>query len=88
MAWRSFDRRDQGAIQAQLSAGVAPCCPRCEGVLEARPVSRIRAALPAGARAYDLDCRACHLFLPVIRHTPNSLRIERLRRLAAAVLRA
>ncbi|HEY8469576.1 MAG TPA: hypothetical protein VIL18_08035 [Longimicrobiales bacterium] len=88
LAWRSFDRRDQAAIQAQLSAGAAPHCPRCESLLEARPASRMRASLPAGALAYDLDCRACRLFLPLVRQTPASLRVERLRRLAAAVLRA
>ncbi len=51
-------------------------------------MSRLRAVLPAGASAYDLDCRACRQFLPLIEHTPRSLHQVRLRRLLAAVLRA
>lgn len=87
-AWRSFDRRDRRAIRARLAAGATLRCPRCAGLLEARPMSRLRAVLPAGASAYDLDCRACRQFLPLIEHTPRSLHQVRLRRLLAAVLRA
>ena len=88
MAWRSFDRRDQRAIRARLAAGATLRCPRCGGLLEARPASRLHAVLPAGASAYDLDCRTCRQFLPLIEHTPESLRLLRLRRLVAAVRRA
>ncbi|MFO7259916.1 MAG: hypothetical protein DIU52_002090 [bacterium] len=87
-AWRSFDRRDQRAIRARLAAGAPLRCPRCAGLLEARPTSRLLAVLPSGARGYDLDCRSCHQFLPLIEHTPQSLRLLRLRRLVAAVRRA
>jgi len=87
-AWRSFDRRDQRAIRARLAAGATLRCPRCAGLLEARPASRLRAVLPAGVRGYDLDCRTCRQFLPLIQHTPQSLRVLRLRRLVAAVRRA
>lgn len=87
-AWRSFDRRDQRAIRTRLAAGATLRCPRCAGLLEARPASRLRPVIPAGASAYDLDCRACRQFLPLIEHTPRSLRLLRLRRLVAAVLRA
>ena len=87
-AWRAFDERDRRAIRSQLAAGIAVRCPRCHTVLEARPTTRLSAALPAGAGGFDLDCRPCRRFHAQIRHTARSLYALRLRRLAAAVLRA
>lgn len=37
------------------------------------------------AIGYDLECRSCRRFRPVIQHTDRSLRLLRMRRLAAAV---
>jgi hypothetical protein len=57
----------------------------CDDVLEAQGQSRIAPYLVLGATAYDLSCRACRRFWSVVRHTPRSLRLLRMRRLAAAV---
>ena len=87
-SWRQFNQRDRGAIESQLAHGSGACCPCGGGPLEARPGTRLAAVLPGGVRGTDLDCRACRRFHPRIRHTPHSLYMLRLRRLAAAVLRA
>lgn len=84
-AWRAFPARDGRAILLQLGDGEPPCCPWCRHVLEARPETRLASALVLDARGYDLDCRGCRRFLTVVRHTPRSLRLVRMRRLAAAV---
>jgi Na+/proline symporter len=71
-----------------LATGGEPACPRCDGVLEAQPTTRLVTILPRGASGFDLDCRTCRRFYARIRHSPASLRSLRLRRFAAAVLRA
>jgi hypothetical protein len=84
-AWRVFAARDGRCIELQLQQGESPCCPRCGGVLEARPSSRLRRDLPLGASAHDLDCRGCRRFWSMVRHTERSLRIVRMRRFVAAL---
>lgn len=64
---------------------MTPRCPCCGDVLEAQPSSRLERRLPLGARAYDLDCRDCRRFWLVVRHTPRSIRLIRMRRFVAAV---
>ncbi|HEX7048946.1 MAG TPA: hypothetical protein VF188_01940 [Longimicrobiales bacterium] len=88
--WRQFSRRDRGAIHAQLleGPGRGVRCPRCGRPLAAQPGTRFAAILPGDVAGFDLDCRACHQFHPCIRHTPRSLYLLRLHRLAAAVRRA
>lgn len=86
--WRQFGPRDRSSIRLQLRRGLHLDCPHCGGPLEAQPTTRLAAILPPGASGFDLDCRACRRFHPRIRHTAESLYFLRLRRLAAAVLRA
>lgn len=62
-----------------------PACPCCRAALEARPGTRLRRSLPLDATGYDLECRACRRFRLVVHHTERSLRLLRMRRLAAAV---
>lgn len=83
--WRAFDTRDTRQIDEQVQAEQCPCCPRCQGVLEARPETRMERHLVLDAIGYDLECRGCRRFRPVIQHTERSLRLLRMRRLAAAV---
>ncbi|MBI4408731.1 MAG: hypothetical protein HY561_03425 [Gemmatimonadetes bacterium] len=87
-AWRSFTGRQRRAIQAQLAQRTDARCPCCGELLEARPNTRLRAVLPSGCGGFDLDCRPCRRFHPLILHTPRSLYLARLQRLASAVLRA
>ena len=84
-AWRVFDPRDVRRIDQQLSLGEEPCCPGCGALLQARPETRLARQLPLDATGYDLECRACRRFRCVVRHTARSLRLMRMRRLAAAV---
>lgn len=84
-AWRAFPSRDGRAILLQVMDGAAPRCPWCARLLEARPDTRLAAALVLDARGYDLDCRGCRRFWAVVLHTPRSIRLLRMRRLAAAV---
>ena len=84
-AWRAFAPRDGRRIDAQLRAGSPPVCPCCDGLLESRPGTRLTVHLPLDATGYDLDCRGCRRFWCVVRHTARSLRLLRMRRLAAAV---
>lgn len=42
-------------------------------------------SLVLDAVGYDLECRGCRRYRPVIEHTERSLRLLRMRRLAAAV---
>ncbi len=84
-AWRSFEPRDGREIDRQLRDGHDPCCPCCGELLEARPHTRMARYLPLDATGYDLECRDCRRFRCVVRHTARSLRLLRMRRLAAAV---
>jgi hypothetical protein len=83
--WRAFEPRSGRAIGRQLHDGRCPCCPECGAVLEARPGTRLRGSLPLDATGYDLDCRDCRRFWAIVRHTPRSLRLVRMRRFIAAV---
>lgn len=83
--WRVFGVRDGRHIAQQLRALLPPRCPCCGDLLEARPDSRLARSLPLGAVGHDLDCRGCRRFWCVCRHTERSLRLLRMRRLAAAV---
>lgn len=83
--WRVFGARDGRRVEQQLRALLPPRCPCCAELLEARPDSRLSRSLPLGATGYDLDCRGCRRFWCVCQHTERSLRILRMRRLAAAV---
>lgn len=84
-AWRGFEPRHARAVDGQLRDGRDPCCPCCGELLAARPATRVSRYLPLDATGYDLECRACRRFRPVVRHTVRSLRLVRMRRLAAAV---
>lgn len=85
LRWRTYDERQTRQIDAQLRAGAHPCCPGCGGELEARPETRMARYLPLDATGYDLECRPCRRFRAMIRHTARSLKLVRMRRLAAAV---
>lgn len=84
-AWRSFEPREGREIDRQLREGREPCCPCCGELLEARPETRMARYLPLDATGFDLECRDCRRFRSVVRHTARSLRLVRMRRLAAAV---
>jgi hypothetical protein len=87
-AWRAYRPAERRLIETQHEkAERAAHCPCCGGVLEARPGTRM-AAIVKGIRGFDLECRACRRFLARIMHTPHSAYISRIRRLAAAVMRA
>lgn len=83
--WRAFRACDGTQIDRILACGAHPHCPCCGLVLEARPGTRLARSLPLDATGYDLDCRGCRRFLPVVRHTLRSLRLVRMRRFVAAV---
>jgi hypothetical protein len=84
-SWRVFSARLGREVEAQLAKRLTPRCPCCGDVLEAQPRSRLDRNLPLGARGYDLDCRDCRRFWIVVRHTPRSIRLLRMRRFIAAV---
>jgi hypothetical protein len=86
--WTRFGRRDRYLIEAQLLRGPGSICPRCSAPLEARPTTRLTAVFPGDVEGFDLDCRDCHQFYPRLFHSPDSLYLLRLRRLAAAVSRS
>ncbi len=86
--WRAFPSAARRRIEEDLDCGHRPCCPRCGTPLAAQPGTRLAAVLPAGARGHDLECRGCRRFHARVLHTPRSLYVQRIRRLAAAVLRA
>lgn len=86
--WKAFGGRDGAVIRDQLAGGGHALCPRCGGLLEARPGTRLTAMLPDGANGYDLECRGCRRFLPRVQHSRTSLYHLRIRRLARAILRA
>ena len=85
LRWRTYDERQSRRIDAQLRAGGHPCCPECGGELAARPETRMARYLPLDATGYDLECRPCRRFRAMVRHTVRSLKLVRMRRLAAAV---
>jgi hypothetical protein len=87
-AWRAFRPYERRVIEQQLAASEEAACPRCDQLLEARPGTRLAAVLPPGVIGIDLDCRRCRRFFARVRHSPASVRSLRLRRFAAAVLRA
>lgn len=86
--WRQFGHRDRRAIRQQLTHGLTLHCPGCGEPLEVRSSTRLVSVLPPGATGLDLDCRPCRRFHPLVRHSPESLYLMRIRRLAAAILRA
>ena len=86
--WRRFPRPEADHIEAEFAARGEALCPRCGRLLATRRGTRLAALLPAQAVGQDLDCRACRRFQARVLHTPGSLYVLRLRRLAAAVLRA
>lgn len=87
-AWRAFGPRDRETIAAQLDGGAMARCPRCGSALESRHRTRLSAVIPGEIEGRDLQCRGCRLFDPHVRHTERSIYLLRVRRLAAAVLRA
>ena len=86
--WRRFGRPECHGIEAELAVHGTAHCPRCGNPLAARSQTRLRAQLPTGAQGQDLDCRGCRRFHARVLHTAGSRYLLRLRRLAAAVLRA
>ncbi len=85
LAWRMFDPRDCRRVDESLLQGKQPPCPCCGGVLEASPETRLARFLPLDAGGFDLECHACHRYRCVVRHSERSVRLVRMRRLAAAV---
>lgn len=88
LSWRVYSDRDGRKIERTVRAGDKPRCPGCEAELRAESGSRLRPTLILDATAYDLTCRGCHRFWCIVRQTKRSLRLIRMRRLAAAVLAA
>jgi len=86
--WRQYGPLDRQALGRQFLNGMSLRCPRCGEPLEATPFTRLSAVLPPGAGGYDLECRPCRRFHPRVFHTPESLYLTRIRRLAAAIRRA
>lgn len=84
-SWRLFAARLGREVESQIARRSTPHCPCCGEVLEAQPRSRLDRHLPLDARGYDLDCRDCRRFWLVVRHTPRSIRLVRMRRFVAAV---
>lgn len=84
-SWRVFNPRLGREIESQLAQRATPRCPCCGELLEAQPRSRLDRHLPLGARGFDLDCRDCRRFWLVVRHTPRSIQLLRMRRFVAAV---
>jgi hypothetical protein len=83
--WRAFSPADCQQIDHTMSTGRTPCCPGCGTTLQARAESRMARCLPEGTSAIDLECRWCLRFRCVARKTAGGERLERMRRLAAAV---
>lgn len=84
-SWRAFSRRDGERLEWSVRSGGHLGCPLCGEVLEVEPASRVNAHLVFGATAHDFSCRDCRRFWSVVRHTPRSLRLMRMRRFVAAV---
>ena len=84
--WSVFSLRDGERIERAVRTGEAPVCPRCSHALGARPESQFFAPrVILDATAHDLVCDSCRRIWCVVRHSPRSLRLVRMRRLAAAV---
>jgi hypothetical protein len=83
--WRSFSARDGAAVEREVKSEIPPSCPGCGDLLEAQPESRIQQYLVLDATAYDLACRTCHRFWPIVRHTQRSLQLMRMRKFVAAL---
>src|SRR5512140_2360934 len=81
--WRRFSRQDRDRVEIQLARFGSARCPGCGAALVERATTRLAAVLPRAARGFDLDCRGCRRFHARIRHTPQSLYVLRLQRLAA-----
>lgn len=86
--WRRFNRQDRDRIELELARSGSARCPCCGAALVEQGSTRLAAVLPSGAQGSDVECRGCRRFHARIRHTPRSLYVLRLQRLAAAVLRA
>jgi hypothetical protein len=86
--WRAFRGRDRRLVEDQLNRGVRPLCPCCGTHLDVRRGTRLASVLPGRPDGSDLECRCCRQFLPRVRHSERSLRLLRLQRFAASVLRA
>lgn len=84
-AWRVYRLRDGRRIETQARLGMTPACPCCGGELETRGESRLDRRVPLDARALDMDCAHCRRFWSIVQHTERSIRLVRMRRLAAAV---
>lgn len=78
---RPFDERAQSLVEAQVRAGQSPCCPGCGAALEERDAG----PLPLDAVGLGLECAPCRRVHVMVIHTERSLRLVRMRRLAAAV---
>lgn len=87
VVWRAFDARAAARIERQMKLGEAPRCPGCGHALAAGAGLR-GGEPPLDAVGYDLECARCRRHHPVILHTERSLRLARMRRLAAAVAAA
>lgn len=75
-AWRTFSRRERKLIDARLNGPNGCQCPRCGGILEARP----------SRRSPILECRECERFHPREQQTPVVMYFMRIQRLATAIL--
>ena len=87
-AWKTYPPRERKMIEARLQEPDGCQCPRCGGMLEARPKSRMIAVYPTGVAGIDLECRPCRRFHPRVQHTQQSLYFTRIQRLATAILRS
>lgn len=85
LTWRVFPLDEGRRVERQIMRRLTACCPRCSGVLEARPQTRLLRNVPLDATGYDLDCRGCRRFWCIVRHTPRSIRLVRMRRFVAAL---
>lgn len=84
--WSVFSLRDGERIERAVRTGEAPVCPRCAHALVAQPESRFFSPhVILDATAHDLVCDGCRRIWCVVRHSARSLRLVRMRRLAAAV---
>jgi hypothetical protein len=87
-SWRAFRGRERRMIEDQLHRGADLRCPCCGTHLDARRGTRLASVLPGRPEGSDLECRCCRQFLPRVQHSERSLRLLRLQRFAASVLRA
>src|SRR5262245_21605501 len=83
--WRMYTARDGKKIERFTNRGLAPPCPCCGGALETEADALLTPLVILDATACDLVCRTCKRFWCLVRHTPRSMQLMRMRRLAAAV---